>query len=99
MKSNYVQRQDARVPIEAEWTFEFGPPLFIKNEEPSAPSAARFRYLALGAEGIKLADSLDGFCSVHAWQTHNAFVIQSVPECIDRIDAAIFDGVAKDYPY
>lgn len=75
MKSNFVQCQDARVPIEAEWTFEFGPPLFIKNEEPSAPSAARFRYVALGAEGIKLADSFDGFVDILPDQTDDSFSI------------------------
>ena len=58
-----------------DWDFETGPPLFIKNDDPSAPSAVSFRFLALGPEGIKLADSLDGFIDILPDETDDPFCI------------------------
>ena len=98
MKNSYVQRAEVVSEIHDEWDFEFGPPIFIKNDDPVAPNAIRFRYLALGPEGIKLADSFDCFCNVFSWQANCAFLIQAVPECIHGIYASVFDDVAENYP-
>ncbi len=99
MKENYLQITPDESPVLENWDFESGPPLFIKKEDPTAPNAARFRVLALGPEGIELADSLDCFCNVFSWQANCAFLIQAVPECIHGIYVAVFDDVAENYPY
>lgn len=75
MKNTYVQVAANAQGIYDEWDFETGPPLFIKNDDPSTPSAVRFRFLALGPEGIKLADSLDGFIDILPDETDDSFSI------------------------
>jgi hypothetical protein len=75
MKNSYVQKAANASGLEDEWGFETGPPLFIKNDDPSAPSAVRFRFLALGPEGIKLADSFDGFVDIFPDETDDSFSI------------------------
>lgn len=75
METTYVHNQAAREVCFETWSFDSGKPLFIKNEDPAAPSAIRFRFLALGPEGIKLADSFDGFVDILAYETDDTFVI------------------------